>query len=411
MPFESSGEDACLTPRPTKGFWAPLLAFVRRWDKDALERAEMDARRAEARLREALDILPQGLVFLDREGRYILWNRAYAEIYHRSADLFAPGRRLADTLRIGVERGDYPDAIGREEAWIAERLELMENPSKGHEQQLADGRWVMIEERKTSDGGTIGLRVDITEMKQRAETLRLALARAEAANVAKDEFLANMSHEIRTPLNGVLGVASVLAQTHLDERQRELVRIIESSAEALNGLLTNVLEQARLEAGRLELEIEPFRLGDVVREVADLFRHSAERKGLAFETVVQPEAEALVQGDPARIRQILTNLVANAVKFTPSGSVTVRASPGRLEVADTGIGFSSAQKEALFDRFAQADGSVTRRFGGSGLGLAIVRSLVELMEGRLDAASTPGEGSVFTVTLPLRPVPGKAPAT
>ena len=135
--------------------------------------ARLGAEAAERRLREAIDILPEGIVFLDSEGRYILWNQQYADIYKASADLFQVGARLEDTLRIGVARGDYPTAVGREEAWLAERLDLLKNPGKRHEQVLADGRVVLIEERRTSDGGTIGLRVDITEMKQREASFRL----------------------------------------------------------------------------------------------------------------------------------------------------------------------------------------------------------------------------------------------
>ena len=137
------------------------------------EAAIADARRSHERLREAIEILPQGIVFLDAEGRYILWNQKYAEIYKRSADLFKPGARLEDTLRIGVERGDYPEANGREEEWIAERLARLYQPGERHEQVLADGRCILIEERRTSDGGIIGLRVDITELKQREASFRL----------------------------------------------------------------------------------------------------------------------------------------------------------------------------------------------------------------------------------------------
>ena len=138
----------------------------------ALAQARAQARVADDRLRAAIDLLPEGVVFLDAEGRYVLWNRRYAEIYHRSADLFSGEARLADTLRIGVARGDYPDAMGREEAWLAERLEKLMNPTgERHEQRLADGRWLMIEERRTPDGGVIGLRVDITEMKRQAAAL------------------------------------------------------------------------------------------------------------------------------------------------------------------------------------------------------------------------------------------------
>src|SRR6185295_15448998 len=135
--------------------------FARRLGGRALAEAEADARRDRARLRDAIDAIPEGVVFLDAEGRYILWNKRYAEIYHRSADLFRPGARLADTLRVGVERGDYPDAVGRKEEWLAARLDKLMNPTgERHEQKISDGRWLMIEERRTADGGVIGLRVD-----------------------------------------------------------------------------------------------------------------------------------------------------------------------------------------------------------------------------------------------------------
>ncbi|HTI67337.1 MAG TPA: ATP-binding protein [Caulobacteraceae bacterium] len=249
-----------------------------------------------------------------------------------------------------------------------------------------------------------------------AHDLAHARDAAHAANLAKSEFLANMSHEIRTPLNGVLGIAGVLGRTPLDDGQREMVRIMESSAVALNGLLSDILDLSRVEAGRLEVSTEPFHLGDTVRETADLFRHAAQEKGLTLVAVVGPEAEVVVEGDAARLKQILVNLVSNAVKFTDRGGVRIGVrtetdGPGYLfEVEDTGVGFSMAQKELLFGRFQQADSSITRRFGGSGLGLAISHSLACLMGGGLDAASEPGQGSVFMVRLPLRAVAFAEPA-
>jgi signal transduction histidine kinase/ActR/RegA family two-component response regulator len=383
--------------------------FLRRWDQDALARAELNAARAERRLREAIDVLPEGIVFLDAEGRYILWNKRYAEIYHRSADLFAPGRRLSDTLKIGVARGDYPDAVGCEEQWIAERLALMNNPGVRHEQRVSDGRWIMIEERATSDGGMIGIRVDITELKEQAQALRQALARAEAANTAKSDFLANMSHEIRTPLNGVLGLAAVLARGQLSPDQREIVETIVASADTLDALLKDLLTFARLESGRLELEPAPFALGDAVREACGLFRVAADDKGLALEIEIDPAAAGQVLGDAGRLKQVISNLVGNAIKFTAEGRVGVSLrAEGRgetrrqvLEVVDTGIGFDPEVAERLFRRFEQADASITRKFGGTGLGLAITRQLVDLMGGSIRAEGRPGRGARFVVELAL----------
>ncbi|MDB5419461.1 MAG: hypothetical protein JWP50_2880 [Phenylobacterium sp.] len=217
--------------------------LARRLGRGALRDAEAEAQLARERLRDAIEAIPEGVVFLDPEGRYILWNQRYAEIYHGSSDLFRPGLRLIDTLREGVRRGDYPDAIGHEEAWLAARMEQLASANGArHEQQVADGRWLLIEDRRTSDGGTIGLRVDITEMKRQAQALAQALAHAEAANRAKTEFLADMSHELRTPLNGVLGLAQALEATPLDANQAALVADIRASADLLQQLVSGLLD-------------------------------------------------------------------------------------------------------------------------------------------------------------------------
>jgi CheY-like chemotaxis protein len=209
----------------------------------ALADARAQAEKAEARLRDVIEAIPEGVVVLDAEGRYVLWNRSYAEIYHRSADLFRPGARLIDTLAEGVRRGDYPDAIGREAEWLAAReAKLADATGARHEQQVADGRWLMIEERRTSEGGVIGLRVDITEMKRQAAALEEALVHAEAAHRAKAEFLADMSHELRTPLNGVSGLARALDATDLDPKQRALVCEIRDAARQLDRLVNGLLD-------------------------------------------------------------------------------------------------------------------------------------------------------------------------
>ena len=396
-----------------RGRLASLLASLDA--AKALKLAEQQAQRAEARLREAINVLPEGLVFLDPEGRYVLWNEKYAEIYHRSADLFCEGAKLADTLRVGVARGDYPEAVGREEAWLAERLALLDNPGQRHQQRLADGRWVMIEERRTSDGGTIGLRVDITDMKDQAEALRLALERAETASRAKSDFLANVSHEIRTPLNGVLGLAEALGRSDLDARQRDMLRAIISSAAALDGILADLLDYSRLDAGRLAINEDSFDLADLVEQAAAPFAAAASAKGLSFVVAIETPPAGPVRGDPVRLRQILTNLLSNAIKFTSEGEVSLsvvrinRSDRYLLEVRDSGIGFEPAEGERLFNRFEQADGSITRRFGGAGLGLSICRQLAELMGGEISAEGRLGRGARFTLALPLPPSDARDP--
>ncbi|HEV2363995.1 MAG TPA: ATP-binding protein [Caulobacteraceae bacterium] len=252
--------------------------------------------------------------------------------------------------------------------------------------------------------------------RQVASRLKTARLRAEAANRAKSEFLANMSHEIRTPLNGVVGVADLLADGELRPRDRQMVEIIRESGRSLERLLSDVLDLARVEAGRMVIETAPFHAGDLVRSVAALAKMRADEKGLALKCETAPELEGWFLGDATRVRQILTNLVSNALKFTPAGSVAVtgeRAADGRLRfvVADTGVGFDQADKERLFDRFQQADGSITRRFGGSGLGLAISRQLALLMGGDFDCQSAPGVGSRFWFEAPFQACAAPAAAT
>ncbi|HEY2662517.1 MAG TPA: response regulator [Caulobacteraceae bacterium] len=240
--------------------------------------------------------------------------------------------------------------------------------------------------------------------------LRAAQMKAEMASNSKSEFLANMSHEIRTPLNGVVGVADMLAASDLPRREREMVEIIRSSGQSLERLLSDVLDLARVEAGRMSIETAPFQAGDLVRTVASLSRLKAEDKGLVLDAKIAPELESWFIGDATRVRQILTNLISNAVKFTDFGEVVISATtarPGvlRFVVADTGVGFDDSEKERIFGRFQQADGSITRRFGGSGLGLAISRQLAALMGGEMDCQSAPGEGSRFSFEAPFAPGP------
>jgi signal transduction histidine kinase/NO-binding membrane sensor protein with MHYT domain/ActR/RegA family two-component response regulator len=379
----------------------------------ATQAAARSQGRAERTLRTTIDTLPAGIALFDAEDRVLLWNQRYADQGGDVGDMLRPGRPFVDFIRAGVALGHYPDALGREEAFVAERMALRQT-ERDVEQQDGE-RWLRLQERRTPDGGMVSISTDITKLKQDAAALAEALDKAQAANRAKDAFLANMSHELRTPLNGVIATAQLLARSPLAEPQRELVQLIESSGRLLNQLLSDVLDLARMEAGPIELGRERFNPGMLVREAVELWRAEAAAKGLAIIVQVARDARDDVMGDPLRLRQVLGNLASNAVKFTIEGGVAFRldrdpvaADTLRFTVIDSGVGFEPERGAALFDRFVQADGSIVRRFGGSGLGLSICRELAERMGGTITAKSRLGEGASFQLRLPLPPLPPAA---
>jgi signal transduction histidine kinase len=246
------------------------------------------------------------------------------------------------------------------------------------------------------------------ELTQSNADLRVAMSEAQAANRAKDEFMLLVSHELRTPLNGLMVMGELLVKTPLNDKQRKMGDIINTSASALNGIVSDLLDMMELNSGEMILAPTVAPLGELVRQAAAQAETAAAAKGLAFKFDIAPDAEAPVHADPARVKQILANLLDNAVKFTEAGEVgiTVMRPPADSErvvltVHDTGVGFDPAISRRLFRPFEQADGSLTRKFGGNGLGLAICHSLVELMGGEITADSEPGVGSSFRVELSL----------
>ncbi len=276
-------------------------------------------------------------------------------------------------------------------------------------------RWLRVRGRTVEDdrGRPLradGLLQDVTERKGAEMALAAARDAAEAATRAKSSFLATISHEIRTPLNGILGVADLLLTTPLDEEQQDLATTLVHSGQHLLALLNDVLDFTKIEAGRPVLEAIPFDLGELVRSTMRTHEHAAQHRGVTLGLqVAGPPIPPLV-GDPVRLRQILGNLLSNAVKFTSQGRIDVSVAMRRqmgthalvgISVEDTGTGIDAATLRTLFQPFTQADSSTTRRYGGTGLGLAIVRRLAEAMGGHIHATSTPGDGSRFTVTLPL----------
>lgn len=273
-----------------------------------------------------------------------------------------------------------------------------------------DGSYRQLEWRARRYGEKIyAVARDVTERLAQERALAEAKAAAEAANEAKSDFLANMSHEIRTPLNGVIGIVDALARTSLNDEQRELVSLIQTSGTTLERLVSDILDVSKIEAGLLDIEARPFDLLNELAATIETMRLKAENKGLAFDLIVGEQARGNFLGDSTRIRQVVANLLSNAAKFTQEGHVALsldvaEAEDGpvlTIEVRDTGVGFDPVDAGLLFQRFSQADASITRRFGGTGLGLAICRSLVGMMGGEITAESRPGHGSRFVVTLPL----------
>jgi signal transduction histidine kinase len=254
---------------------------------------------------------------------------------------------------------------------------------------LAQGRQLSVQYRKALEDRRL---------------LEASKKMAEAANEAKSNFLANMSHELRTPMNGIIGMTELALETHLSSEQRELLETSRASAISLLSLLNDILDFSKIEAKEVELDHSPFNVHQVVAETARAFETLATKKGLTLTCLIASDIPSQVVGDPARLRQILVNLVGNAVKFTPNGGVSVHAglklrSPEDVQVhfavSDTGIGIPEDKQRVIFQRFAQADGSMTRRYGGTGLGLSISLRLVELMHGSLWVASEAGKGSTF----------------
>lgn len=372
------------------------------------------------RIWAAIEAIPDGFVLFDREERLVTCNQRYRDIYTDSAPLMEPGVKFEDLLRYGMAKGAHPAAFGREAEWISQRLHHHRNPGAIVEEQLADGRWIREQDHPTPDGGRVGLRQDITREKTQQAALETARAQAEAANRAKSAFLANMSHEIRTPMNGVVGMAELLCDTALNSDQRLFAETIRSSGEALLVIINDILDYSKIEAERLTLHPEPFDLERTIHEIAMLLQPRAREKGIDLLIDFDMFLPTRYVGDPGRLRQVLTNLMGNAVKFTDKGHVLVRvvgveSAPMQqqlhISVEDTGIGIAAENLDAIFGEFNQVDSQTNRKFEGTGLGLAITQRLIERMDGAVWVDSEFGKGSCFGFRLTLPVAEDTAPVT
>jgi two-component system, NarL family, sensor histidine kinase EvgS len=396
---------------------APSCVLGTLVDITDIRRAEMLARETERRLFDVTRSLP-AVVFQLRRAP----DGAYSFPYIGGDTKYWLGRDSGTLMRggavnfgrVSVEDRPLVMAALERSASAAEPVHLEFRMAS-----IGDSRWVRAElvPRAEADGGTVwsGYWVDASAERLRSDELARARDLAEAASRAKDDFLAMMSHEIRTPMNGVLGLVEVLERTRLDADQGEMLRMIHESAGALLQILDDLLDYSKIEAGRLTIETEPLDLRDMVDTAVGLLAARAHEKGLKVRIDVEPQVAAVVRGDSVRLRQILFNLLGNAIKFTPSGEVDVHvavvphtgAGPltqaVQITVEDTGIGIAPDVQARLFEPFVQAETSTTRRFGGTGLGLTICRKLVDLMGGTLELHSTLDVGTRMTLQL-LMPV-------
>jgi PAS domain S-box-containing protein len=376
-------------------------------------------------LESTMESTADGILVADGKGGIVRFNGKFVEMWR------IPGTVLAaqdDNVAIAFVLDQLKDP----ESFVATVRDLYGAPEKVSFDtlELKDGRvferysqpqrvGAVVEGRVWSFRDVTARTVATAELHESNRRLEAATARAnqmatraEFANAAKSDFLANMSHEIRTPMNGVLGMSEILLDLCVSEEQRDCAEVIYKSGQAMMAVVNDILDFSKIEAGQLAIESYPFHMDTLMTDVAELLRAGAHAKGLALAVTIDGPGLEVVSGDAGRIRQVVTNLMNNAIKFTDTGGVKLHAvgresSAGRaqweISVIDSGIGIASEQLPDLFDRFTQADTSTTRRYGGTGLGLAICRQLATLMGGRIEASSTPGEGSTFrlVLTLPL----------
>jgi signal transduction histidine kinase/ActR/RegA family two-component response regulator len=369
-------------------------------------------------LQTTLDHMAEGITVYDSNLKLTAFNQIFVDLYQVPQGFIRPGLSYEKMAGYLAEHGHY--GAGDVEEQVRTRLERARS---GAPQQFVrtgeDGKSIAVWRNPLPDGGFVNTYTDVTESKRAENALQQAKEAAEAAaalaheaNAAKSNFLAIMSHEIGTPMNGVLGMADILSGTNLTPEQREFIGTLKESGNSLMDLLNDILDLSKIEAGGVELENQNFSVRYFLRSTSSLWSHSAQEKGLSFSIENTVTDNDFVLGDRNRLRQIVNNLIGNAIKFTSVGGIDLIVSDTlgpdgkvllRIEVQDTGIGIPQAQTAKIFDPFIQADSSTTRTYGGTGLGLAICKNLVGLLGGEIGLESAANRGSTFWFTVLLKP--------
>ena len=380
-----------------------------------------DNRRAHAALNDAIESIGDGFVLFDADDRLVMCNARYRAFFPGVADLIAPGMSFDTFIQAAYDRRQLTACVAVADE-ITERKRRRRATTASFIEALPDGRWLQVANRQTQGGGVVTVFNDITELKNRefalisarndlerqAEHMRLLMEVAEEANRAKSDFLAMISHEIRTPMNAVIGLASLLSETRLDPEQARFVEEIENSGAHLLELINNVLDFSRIEAGKDTIELAPVSIRRVIDGVGGMVRVLAEKKGLDLRIAIDPVTPDCLRLDQAHLRQVLINLLGNAVKFTATGHVGLRVSAQildetrvalRLRVSDTGIGIPRAVRERVFEPFERGVNADLQRIAGTGLGLAITQRLVAMMGGTIRVEDREPPGTTFVIDL------------